>query len=93
MGFAGRTVIDKIFTTIFPVMAFVAMGFEHCVANMFLLPMGVVAAACGFGTEAQMALCNWGGVFYNIGLATLGNIVGGCIFVGLVYWFGYRKKA
>ena len=44
MGFAGRTVIDKIFTTIFPVMAFVAMGFEHCVANMFLLPMGVVAA-------------------------------------------------
>lgn len=60
---------------------------------MFLLPMGVVAAACGFGTEAQMALCNWGGVFYNIGFATLGNIIGGCIFVGLVYWFGYRKKA
>lgn len=92
MGFAGRTVIDKIFTTIFPVMAFVAMGFEHCVANMFLLPMGVIAAACGFGTEAQMALCTWGGAFYNIGLATLGNIVGGCVFVGFVYWFGYRKK-
>lgn len=92
MGFAGRTVIDKIFTTIFPVMAFVAMGFEHCVANMFLLPMGVVAAACGFGAEAQMALCTWGGAFYNIGLATLGNIIGGCVFVGLVYWFGYRKK-
>ena len=43
MGFAGRTVIDKVFTTIFPVVAFVACGFEHCVANMFFLPMGIAA--------------------------------------------------
>lgn len=92
MGFAGRTVIDKVFTTIFPVMAFVAMGFEHCVANMFLLPMGICAAGAGFGTEAQMALCNWGGALYNIGFATLGNIIGGCVFVGMAYWFSYRKK-
>ncbi len=93
MGFAGRTVIDKVFTTIFPVMAFVAMGFEHCVANMFFLPMGTIAAGAGYGTTAQATLCNWGGVFYNIGLATLGNIIGGCVFVGLIYWFSYRKKA
>lgn len=92
MGFAGRTVIDKIFTTIFPVMAFVAMGFEHCVANMFFMPMGIIAAAAGYGTEAAQALCTVGGGLFNIGLATLGNIVGGCVFVGLVYWLGYRTK-
>ena len=88
MGFAGRTVIDKIFTTILPVMAFVAMGFEHCVANMFLLPMGVIASGEGFGT----AMVTWAEAFYNIGFATLGNLVGGVIFVGLAYWFAYRTK-
>lgn len=93
MGFAGRTVIDKVFTTIFPVMAFVAMGFEHCVANMFFLPIGIIATGCGFGTEAQMALCTAPGALYNIAFATLGNIVGGCVFVGLAYWFAYRKKS
>jgi formate transporter len=92
MGFAGRTVIDKVFTSIFPVVAFVAMGFEHCVANMFFLPMGTIAAGMGFGEASKAALCTWGGVFYNIGFATLGNIVGGCVFVGLIYWIGYRKK-
>ena len=93
MGFAGRTVIDKVFTTIFPVMAFVAMGFEHCVANMFFMPMGILAAGAGYGTEAAAALCTWGGALYNIGLETLGNIVGGCVFVGLVYWFASHKKS
>ena len=88
MGFAGRTVIDKIFTTILPVMAFVAMGFEHCVANMFLLPMGVIASGEGFGT----AMVTWAEAFYNIGFATLGNLVGGVVFVALAYWLAYHKK-
>ncbi|MBR2836456.1 MAG: formate/nitrite transporter family protein [Coriobacteriales bacterium] len=88
MGFAGRTVIDKIFTTIFPVMAFVAMGFEHCVANMFFLPMGIIASNMGFGAGA-LAI---GGAIYNILLATIGNIIGGAVFVGLIYWFSYRSK-
>ncbi len=95
MGFAGRTVIDKIFTCIFPVMAFVAMGFEHCVANMFFLPMGILAAGQGFGASVDPALLanvTLGGAAYNIGLATLGNIVGGAIFVGLLYWWAYHKK-
>ncbi|MEE8717357.1 MAG: formate/nitrite transporter family protein [Coriobacteriales bacterium] len=90
MGFCGRTVIDKVFTSIFPVMAFVAMGFEHCVANMFFLPMGIVANSMGYGEGITLT---WAGAFYNIGLATLGNIVGGAIFVGLVYWLAYHKKA
>lgn len=95
MGFAGRTVIDKIFTCIFPVMAFVAMGFEHCVANMFFLPMGVLAAGQGFGTQLDAALLanvTWGGACYNIVVATIGNIVGGAIFVGVMYWWAYHKK-
>ncbi|MBO4365962.1 MAG: formate/nitrite transporter family protein [Eggerthellaceae bacterium] len=94
MGFAGRTVIDKIFTTIFPVMAFVALGFEHCVANMFFLPMGVIAKATGvaYTGAADISVLTWGGVFYNIGFATLGNIVGGAIFVGVLYWIAYHKN-
>ena len=95
MGFAGRTVIDKIFTCVFPVMAFVAMGFEHCVANMFFLPMGIVAASAGFGAQIDPALLanvTMAGAAYNICLATLGNIVGGAVFVGVLYWVAYRKK-
>ena len=48
MGFAGKTVVDKFVAAILPVMCFVACGFEHCVANMFFLPLGVVARALGF---------------------------------------------
>ena len=101
MGFAGRTVIDKVFTTIMPVMAFVACGFEHCVANMFFLPMGIAAInTYGYTGEIDPAkldaitqALNAGGAFYNIGLATLGNIVGGAILVGMIYWVAYHKKA
>ena len=101
MGFAGRTVIDKVFTTIFPVMAFVACGFEHCVANMFFLPMGIAAFnTCGYAgdidpakLDAMAQALNAGGACYNIGLATLGNIVGGAIMVGMMYWIAYHKKA
>lgn len=100
MGFAGRTVIDKVFTTIFPVMAFVACGFEHCVANMFFLPMGIAALNINGYTgdidptklDAIMQTLNVGGACYNIGLATLGNIVGGAILVGMIYWIAYHKK-
>ena len=87
MAFAGKTVIDKIFTTIFPVMAFVALGFEHCVANMYFLPMGVIASQSGFSA----APLSWLDAAYNIVIATIGNTVGGAIFVGLLYWFAYRK--
>ena len=95
MGFAGKSVVDKIFTSIFPVMAFVACGFEHCVANMFFLPMGVLAYSAGFGGEvAQAGACmSVSGVLYNISAATLGNIVGGAVIVGCIYWIAYHRKA
>lgn len=95
MGFAGKSVIDKIVTCMFPVTAFVAMGFEHCVANMFFLPMGVITKAMGvieYTGSANIDLLTWGGVFYNVAFATLGNIVGGAILVGVMYWIAYAKR-
>ena len=88
-----RTVIDKIFTCIFPVMAFVAVGAEHCVANMFFLPMGLAIKMSGIAsTNANIDVLNIGGVFYNISAATVGNIIGGAILVAIMYWIAYHKK-
>ncbi len=94
MGFAGKTVIDKIFTTIFPVMAFVAVGAEHCVANMFFLPLGFALKTSGAveATGANVANLDIAGIFSNLSASTLGNMVGGCILVGAMYWWAYRKK-
>lgn len=100
MGFAGHTVIDKVFTTIFPVMAFVACGFEHCVANMFFLPMGtIVFSEIGYSGDINpliatnfIDILTLGGICHNIIFATLGNIVGGAIFVGMFYWIAYSKN-
>lgn len=88
IGFSGKTVADKVLGLLLPISAFVACGFEHCVANMFFLPMGLVLNSVGFGAAGAITL---GGVAYNLVLATLGNIAGGLI-VGLAYWFTYRKK-
>ena len=71
-----------------PISAFVACGFEHCVANMFFLPMGFALNGAGFGAAGAITV---GGMVYNIALATVGNIVGGAI-VGAAYWFVYRRK-
>lgn len=93
MAFAGRTVIDKVVVCIFPVMAFVAMGFEHCVANMFFLPMGIAIKTSGFvyTGAANIDVISWTGALYNIGFATLGNIIGGAVLVGGLYWIAYHK--
>ena len=94
MGFVGKTVIDKIFTCIFPVMAFVAIGAEHCVANMFFLPMGLAVKSAGVieSTNAAIGALDIGSVLANIGMATLGNIVGGAVLVGMMYWWAFHKK-
>lgn len=91
IGFSSRTVVDKVIGILLPISAFVACGFEHCVANMFFLPMGLALNLSGVGAAGAIAL---DGIIYNIALATLGNIVGG-VLVGLAYWYIYsnRKKA
>ncbi len=90
IGFASRTIADKVIGILLPISAFVACGFEHCVANMFFLPTGFLLNMLGIGAANAVTL---GGVFYNISAATLGNIVGG-LAVGLAYWYIYhvRKK-
>lgn len=92
MSFAGRTIVDKIVCVIMPITAFVACGFEHCVANMFFLFMGFFAKLSGYGSSVDASALDISGIFYNLTFATLGNIVGGMVMVGLIYWFVYHKK-
>lgn len=72
----SKDVISKIFCCIFPIMTFVACGYEHCVANMYLIPLGMLAK--GLPMTEQLAM------FHNILPVTLGNIVGG-LFVLLIH--------
>ena len=92
LTYAGRSVTDKFFGLILPITAFVAAGFEHCVANMFLLPMAWLLVSTGHVPAGlDVSMINFGGIAHNIIPATLGNIVGGAGLVGLVYWLVYRK--
>lgn len=98
--FAGHSVTDKILAILFPITAFVAMGFEHSVANMYFIPAGILAqydpaivsAAQANGQTLNLAHLNAAGLLANLLPVTLGNIVGGSVFVGLVYWFIYSRE-
>ncbi|MCW5899034.1 MAG: formate/nitrite transporter family protein [Flavobacteriales bacterium] len=83
MTYAGRTVVDKALAIVFPITAFVAAGFEHSVANMYLIPMGLLLDSGGSVTVQ--------GMFTNLLPVILGNIVGGGGFVALVYHLVYRR--
>lgn len=90
MGFAARSVPAKLLCALMPVAAFVALGFEHCVANMFFLPFGMLVQSGGVLVDAgQITLV---AVLQNLALATLGNIVGGALVVGGTYWSVYGRK-
>lgn len=92
MGFASRTVVDKFLCAAFPVTAFVACGFEHCVANMFFIPMGMVAYHAGVVPEGvDVAALTVGALLSNLSAATLGNMVGGAIIFAGIYWLAYKK--
>jgi formate transporter len=82
---AARSVADKILAIVFPISAFVACGFEHSVANMFFLPLGIALTASGGDPIA------WTGAWVNLALVTFGNIIGGTGLVALVYWFVYLR--
>ena len=83
IGFSSRAIVDKVVGVLLPITAFVACGFEHCVANMFFLPMGLLLNSMGVGAADAVTLV---GIATNLSAATLGNIVGGVIVAG-VYWF------
>jgi formate transporter len=98
LTFSARTVVDKIFAILFPITAFVAAGFEHSIANMYFIPMGIlladepgVLAAAGL-TPANVANLNVAGFVGNLVPVTIGNIIGGGLFVGAVYWAAYLRQ-
>lgn len=88
VGHAATSVTDKFFSAVLPVMAFMACGFEHCVANMFFLPYALMLQATG----AAAGSVDVAGVLGNLSAATLGNVVGGVLLVGVSYWFVYGRE-
>ncbi|MBR4987465.1 MAG: formate/nitrite transporter family protein [Methanocorpusculum sp.] len=91
LALAADEVISKILAIWFPIMAFVATGFEHCVANMYFIPAGIITNMIT-GGEAIAGL-DWIGMWTNnIIWATLGNIIGAVIFMAIVYYFCYKSE-
>jgi formate/nitrite transporter len=95
MALAARQVIGKIFAIFFPIMAFVAIGFEHSVANMYFIPTGILLMnGAGFtnvpGVDPN--LLGWINFLWrNLLPVTIGNIIGGVVFVGMSYWGAYLR--
>jgi formate transporter len=92
LAYAGRSVADKMAGMVLPVACFVAAGFEHCVANMYFLPLAWILSVTGqVPAGLDVSAITLAGIVHNLIPATLGNIVGGAGFVGVVYWVIYRK--
>jgi len=96
-SYAAKDVVGKVFISFFPIMAFVIAGFEHCVANMYYLLIGVFAKTnpnyikMSHQTAEKVANINLAHIVQNLMSATLGNIIGGGVFVGIAYWVIYNK--
>ncbi|MBI3159109.1 MAG: formate transporter FocA [Chloroflexi bacterium] len=98
---SARTTTDKILSVLFPITAFVAAGFEHSVANMYFIPIGILirryAPAAFWGAAgvnpADYGALTWGAFLLdNLLPVTIGNIIGGTALVGAVYWAVYLRK-
>lgn len=96
LGICADDLIGKFFGIWFPIMAFVSSGLEHSVANMMFIPAGLMTMP--YLTDAQkvgmnLDPLNWVTMWTNNLIpVTLGNIVGGMVFVGLLYWIAFRKE-
>jgi formate/nitrite transporter len=100
MSFGGRSIADKVLVIVPPVAAFVAAGFEHSIANMYLLPYALAVKAwaapefwmsIGQDASAYPAL-TVANALRNIVVTTIGNLIGGSLLVGVVYWFVYLRR-
>jgi len=98
LTYGAHTTADKILAVIPPIAAFVALGFEHSVANMYFIPVALliksddswVAGATGV---PDLSGLTWGSFLVdNLLPVTMGNIVGGAVMVGIVYWFVYLRR-
>jgi formate transporter len=100
MSYSGRSLMDKMFAMILPVAMFVACGFEHSIANMFMIPMGIVVrnfaspefwTAVGSTPDSFSHLTILNFITDNLIPVTIGNIIGGGLLVGLTYWVIYLR--
>ena len=90
MAMAGRSVVDKAVAIVFPISAFVAAGFEHSIANMYLMPLAMLIQHAGAGPEGAAAV-TVGGMAANLAVVIAGNLIGGSVLVGLTYHVIYRR--
>jgi formate/nitrite transporter FocA (FNT family) len=95
MALAARQTIGKIFAIFFPIMAFVAIGFEHSVANMYFIPTGILLMNVGGIANiagVDLNILGWFNFLWrNLLPVTIGNIIGGVVFVGMSYWGAYLR--
>ena len=89
MAMAGRSVTDKAVAVVLPVMAFVAAGFEHSIANMYLMPLAMLLQQSGL---AGYPAVTWGGMLGNWMPVILGNLLGGAVLVAGVYHVIYKRQ-
>jgi formate transporter len=94
---SARSTTDKILAIVWPIAGFVALGFEHCIANMYFIPLGMLLktdadllASLDIAPGALDGL-SAAGLTHNLIPVTLGNIVGGTLLVAGVYWFAYLR--
>ena len=91
MTIAGKTLIDKVIVVIFPITGFVAAGFEHSVANMYFYPMALLIQHFTV-PELTVSLITYWDFIRNLFFVIIGNLIGGAVFVGLVYHVIYQRK-
>lgn len=98
MSLGARSYGSKVISAFFPIFVFVLSGFEHSIANMYYLPAGILAknfpdlaSKTGLGLETLKSLNISNMVFKNLFPVTLGNIIGGTIFIGTLYFLAYRN--
>jgi len=90
MAMAGRSVIDKMVAIVLPITAFVAAGFEHSIANMYLMPLAMLIQSAD-PASAALSTVTWRGMAANLVPVIAGNLVGGSVLVGLAYHVIYRR--
>jgi formate transporter len=98
LTYSARSTVDKIAAIIFPITAFVAAGFEHSVANMYFVPIGLMIKmfdpAYVAATGLDVGYLTWGSfIFNNLLPVTIGNIIGGSVFVAAVYWAVFLRRS
>ena len=101
LTYSARTTTDKILAILFPISAFVAAGFEHSVANMYFIPVGLLVkggASAEFWSQIGKTATDYGSLTWlgffinNLIPVTIGNVIGGTMLVGVIYWRIYSKQ-